>query len=572
MTPTRPATDSSLPPAGLGPARSTELFPGYTGAREIFRGTFTGSPRGSSETVVLRILPARHFADPRAHHRYGTNLDRASHLRVPGVAPVFGRGTTSDGRAFQARAHVTGVPIDVYNRGEAFGLAKPPELGLVLERLVAAARAVHRAHLAGVLHGGIKSTNILTHSDGTTNVLDFGLNLPAVGEVADDVAALGRLTFELIRQRQEPLNPELIAIAARATAADPRRTFGTAGALADALDNYLHGRSSAAPESFLNDSLGAWTARHIARPRWLPAVAAVTGWLAGLAISIVAFGSPAWSVAFLTLAALAALGGGALACQLAGVRTRAGVWLAGSLVGLMAGLFAWGAGAGATVSATVAESALAGPNKMLDAWPKRPAFTVSKHDIPANHPQDRLVEKFPQLSDVPEDQRPAALAEIWRGRVRSAAALAGQVGFVVPVCLGLLLTLLSAHAWKSCREGSGYLPDRAVSYFELSLPGQLAGLLTAALLVEWAAGRPAHDTWPAVVGLIALAVGTRGLIRGGVPTTTRLVCYLAGVTLLCRLSGHALPVWGEWPAYLAAAFLCYRYTLSFRAPKYPPAD
>lgn len=538
---------------------SAELFPGYPTVREIFRGTYVATPRGTSESVVLRIVPERHFADPAARHRFAGNLDRASYLRVPGAVPVFGRGTTADGRQFQARAHVVGVPIDAFGRGEAFSMSGPPPLPHLLERFVSAARCVHRAHLAGVLHGGIKPTNVLVDAKGATFVTDFGLNLAAVADVSDDVSALGRMLFELLRQRSDTPDTQLAAVAARATSNDPRNRYSSAGALADAVEACANGRPvdvGSTPGALTQDG---W-ARSFRRPRWIPAVGAASGLAIGLSAVAASMAGESPSIGLWLPGLAAAHGGGLLASWAAGPRTRAAAVAGGLATGLIAALFAIGAGAGGAINFVILRKAFDEPARLVAAWPERQPFAASHPgDVPADHPRDRLVEVFPELADAPEPEQAGRLRRRWLDAARHAAMTSGVLGTLIPLALGLGLFGIGAAAHGAARALPAAGWERVVVYLEHSAPFQLALLGVAANLVAAAAGDESIMPMPVVFGLIAFGLGAASLRRAGVPAATRVISYLAGFALVSRLTGHPFPFWAEWPAYLAAVVLCWRH-------------
>lgn len=208
----------------------------------------------------------------------------------------------------------------------AEGAAPPPGATLragyfrwVAGRMAEVGRAVDAAHRAGVLHLDLTPANILIES-GTdqVRVCDFGVGTRIERDEADgaerstacprawtqeytapevpagraDVYGLGAVLWELLTLGKcaEPPTvvppPDLLAIAARATAADPADRYPTAAALADDLQRYLDHRPTdagwgwrAVPRAF-----GMWFRRNL---RWTAPGAAALAGLAALAVGVV---------------------------------------------------------------------------------------------------------------------------------------------------------------------------------------------------------------------------------------------------------------------------------------------
>ncbi len=233
----------------------------------------------------------------------------------PAVAAVHSCGTTDRGELWMAIDLVEGDSLAVHlARSGSFDPLDAARL------VVAVARAVEHVHGHGVLHRDIKPENVVLGSDGSPRLVDFGLAydpdeaaLTATGQLvgtpafmapeqvsrehgggslgpATDVYGLGALLYALVAGRapfdvgsdinviaavmsrnppppsREPsarrAAPAVDAVSRRALRKDPAARFGTAAALAEALEDAVVASSV--------ESTGP--AR---RPRWIALVATV---------------------------------------------------------------------------------------------------------------------------------------------------------------------------------------------------------------------------------------------------------------------------------------------------------
>ncbi|MCU0701263.1 MAG: protein kinase [Myxococcaceae bacterium] len=121
--------------------------------------------------MAVKVLRAAQH-DAHGLERFRLEGDALALLSHPNVPRVFAVGET-DGRRWLAMELVRGERFDVW--------ALPRALTERLVALETVARAVHAAHLRGVVHRDLKPENVVVTADGAPRVLDFGIARP-VGE------------------------------------------------------------------------------------------------------------------------------------------------------------------------------------------------------------------------------------------------------------------------------------------------------------------------------------------------------------------------------------------------------
>src|SRR5690606_34140579 len=121
--------------------------------------------------VAVKVLREEFAGDPGFLERFRTEARNAARLSHPGIAQPYDYGEV-DGSGYIVMELVLGEPMSEL-------LAREPVLPLdrLLPILAQTARALHAAHLAGVVHRDIKPGNILLGRSGRVKITDFGVSL-----------------------------------------------------------------------------------------------------------------------------------------------------------------------------------------------------------------------------------------------------------------------------------------------------------------------------------------------------------------------------------------------------------
>ena len=162
--------------------------------------------------VALKQILESHADDPTSRQRFLLEAEVTGGLEHPGIVPVYGLGTNSDGRPYYAMRFIKGdslkEAIDQFHQRANNQSPSPPvdppvgegrgggqaghggrtaraiapsrdlELRRLLRRFIDVCNAVEYAHSRGVLHRDIKPANIILGKHGETLVVDWGLAKP----------------------------------------------------------------------------------------------------------------------------------------------------------------------------------------------------------------------------------------------------------------------------------------------------------------------------------------------------------------------------------------------------------
>ncbi|EYF07304.1 protein kinase domain-containing protein [Chondromyces apiculatus] len=165
---TRPEQPEDMPRPG-------ETLGRFVLRRELGRGgmgvVFAAEDVTLGRDVALKVLPWS--GDEGRRRRFLREARSAAALSDPGIATIFDVGE-ADGWVFIAMELIRGETLRaVLERRPVRGRALPGEEVRRVARAIA--RALAKAHAAGVVHRDLKPENVMIADDGQVKLLDFGL-------------------------------------------------------------------------------------------------------------------------------------------------------------------------------------------------------------------------------------------------------------------------------------------------------------------------------------------------------------------------------------------------------------
>ncbi len=277
--------------------------------------------------VALKVLTRESMLDRESHERFHREATAVAKVQNPNIIQVFDVGTYPVRGGSVVRQPY--LSLEFVGGGSLVQLTHNPQpLKHVAKLVETIARAVHAAHLQGVIHRDLKPGNVLLTHDGTPKIADFGLAksmdsiqssegeaLTQVGILVGtpeymspeqvlgqddrpcvDIYAIGVILYELLTARvpfkgetpietlvllqsQEPLSPkklkpnlpvDLETICLKCLQKNPAKRYATAEDIADELARWQRGESIQARPVSVPERVYSWTKRK-------PAIASLIG-------------------------------------------------------------------------------------------------------------------------------------------------------------------------------------------------------------------------------------------------------------------------------------------------------
>jgi len=285
-------------------------FGDYELLRELGRGgmgvVYKARQKSLGRIVALKMIERGMSASPVDLARFRAEAESVARLDHPHIVPMY-EASERDGRPYFTMKYVSGTTLA---RRLADG---PMSAREAADLLLPIARAVHYAHVRGVLHRDLKPSNILIDRAGEPHVTDFGLALrveadlqltlsgailgtpanmapeqaaAARGQIgpASDVYSLGTILYHMLCGRppfqaaspvdtlllvleQDPIPPRLLnpladreleMIALKCLQKPPDLRYESAQALADDLQAYLDDEPISARSGRIGQIVARW--------------------------------------------------------------------------------------------------------------------------------------------------------------------------------------------------------------------------------------------------------------------------------------------------------------------------
>ncbi|MGA7054271.1 MAG: serine/threonine-protein kinase PknD [Mycobacterium sp.] len=225
---------------------------------EVLRSGSTGTVYRAHDTmmsrdVTIKVLPPELAAEPGCQERFRREVSIAVQLNDPNIIPMYEAGEI-DGRLYLV---MPAVP-DAGTVQELLRRDGPTHPAVAARVIVQVASALEAAHVAGLVHGDIRTSSLLV-GGAFVYLIDFGAT-PTGADTADvrtDIYALTAVLYECLTGRPAseaeagedgPLKPTDVdpaipagfdGVIARGMAKDPDDRYQTARELAAATHNAL---------------------------------------------------------------------------------------------------------------------------------------------------------------------------------------------------------------------------------------------------------------------------------------------------------------------------------------------
>lgn len=159
---------------------------GQGGMGTVYRATDTRLDRA----VAVKFLSQRLTFDPTANARFIREAKAASALDHPNICTIHDIGETDTGELYLVMALYEGDTLKRRLATEQFSVER------VTRIVTQVARALKRAHTAGIIHRDIKPANIMVGPEDQVRLLDFGIaKLQADESLTDTGTTVGTTMY-----------------------------------------------------------------------------------------------------------------------------------------------------------------------------------------------------------------------------------------------------------------------------------------------------------------------------------------------------------------------------------------
>ncbi len=162
--------------------------PGFEILEELGRGgmgvVYKARQINLNRLVALKMVRAGAHAGPRALARFHKEAQALASLQHPDIVQIHDVGQAG-GLPYFSLEFIEGGNLDLKIDG------RPQDVRQAAWTISILARAIHAAHLQGVVHRDLKPANILLSADGRPKITDFGL-AKRIGDDNTDQTPLSR--------------------------------------------------------------------------------------------------------------------------------------------------------------------------------------------------------------------------------------------------------------------------------------------------------------------------------------------------------------------------------------------
>ncbi len=154
------------------PTWLTDAIPDYRFKHLIARGgqaaVYRATHVRTNRDVAIKVIRESALLAPRDVARFEQEARVLGHLDHPNIVAIHDSGTAA-GCPYFVMDYITGMPLDDYVRQHKLSVEE------TLHLFQRTCRAVHAAHLRGVIHRDLKPSNVIIDDSRQPHILDFGL-------------------------------------------------------------------------------------------------------------------------------------------------------------------------------------------------------------------------------------------------------------------------------------------------------------------------------------------------------------------------------------------------------------
>ncbi len=182
----------------IGPFEVVERV-GHGGMGSVYRALRRHD--GFEQEVALKIIRSGSVPRDELLARFRHEQKILASLNALGVSRMLDSGVSEDGHPYLVMEYIEGLPLQEYCEQHKLTTRSR------LEQLVRLCRIIAHCHRRRVIHGDIKSNNVLIDSDGEVRLLDFGI-------------------AEMLGTRESPTSDEPRTVAMTLAVASPEQALG----------------------------------------------------------------------------------------------------------------------------------------------------------------------------------------------------------------------------------------------------------------------------------------------------------------------------------------------------------